>query len=128
MDAVFYLKPFFKSKDWELAANKRTLAGCQTARNNYSSLLRQHCVLFLRHGTPVLLSQPDAVQPARVLPAPVVVHVSDDTTDQSDELKKKNDKSQKRQKRKADVAAAAAAADSSFIRCSCSGYCYACKA
>jgi hypothetical protein len=84
MDAVMYMKPFFKSKDWESSANQRTLEGCKIARKTYASLLRQHCVLFLRHGTPVSLAAPEEVQPARL---PVLQSGGDVSSGDDDECK-----------------------------------------
>jgi len=84
MDAIIHMKPFFKSSTWDSAANQRTLDGCKRARNYYASRLRQHCVLFFRHGTPVSLAAPEQMQPARVVPSDktiVDLTTSDDDVD-----------------------------------------------
>jgi hypothetical protein len=84
MDAIIHMKPFFKSSTWDSAANQRTLDGCKHARNYYASRLRQHCVLFFRHGTPVSLAAPEQMQPARVVPSDktiVDLTTSDDDVD-----------------------------------------------
>ena len=78
MEAFMKLEPFFKVAEWESAAKQRSSEGCKVARNGYAALLRENCVNFLRHGTPVSLAGPTKEHLSRSQSEVVVLSDTDD--------------------------------------------------